>query len=402
MCDPPSILTTSTSSTDLSLVQSTASDDNSKGNNVLSSDASTNPLASGQQIPSEFCSVCDSDGQLIRSAPVTYDGNNISCGEFGWISLSENIAEGSDKCLDIRAQYAGTCCNTRTASDGCDLCNTEVDRPWHDVQSNKSVQFEGEAISCVELADTIRTRFELASDQCLDTAEQYFNDCWYEGNFRCFHIMLLPILISPHVPSRCYSCSFEKCSLCDDSDDLLWEATVFYSGVELSCHDLDSKIFVEKAIVSGTPTCQTSQESYSEFCCIQPLEEPCDICSMNGVSFQMIDDMEISYEGKARTCLEVHNSLYSRREQSSELCISAQGNFFDQCCDDINDRQPLSDVSKYSVSRSPTMALSSPKPTEQFESWYTGALSSNAANMVSSIRSDVLPVSLGILLLIIA
>lgn len=401
MCDPPSILTTSTSSTDLSLVQSTASDDNSKGNNVLSSDASTNPLASGQQIPSEFCSVCDSDGQLIRSAPVTYDGNNISCGEFGWISLSENIAEGSDKCFDIRAQYAGTCCNTRTASDGCDLCNTKVDMPWHDVQSNKSVQFEGEAISCVELSDTIRTRFELASDQCLDTAEQYFNDCWYEVHYRCFHIMLL-LLLSSHVTSRCYSRSFEKCSLCDDSDDLLWEATVFYSGVELSCHDLDSKIFVEKAIVSDTPTCQTSQDSYSEFCCIQPLEEPCDICSMNGVSFQMIDDMEISYEGNARTCLEVHNSLYSRREQSSELCISAQGNFFDQCCDDINDRQPLSDVSKYSVSRSPTMALSSPKPTEQFESWYTGALSSNAANMVSSIRSDVLPVSLGILLLIIA
>ena len=190
-------------------------------------------------------------------------------------------------------------------------------------------------------------------------------------------------------------CSFEKCSLCGDSD-LLWEATVFYSGVELSCHDLDSKIFVEKGIASDTPSCKTSQDSYSGFCCLQPLEEPCDICSMNGVSFQMIDDVQISYEGKAHTCLEVHNSLYSRREQSSELCISAQGNFFDQCCDDISNRQPISDDTKFAASRSPTTSLPSSKPTEQFESWYTGALSSDSTILVS-IGLYVLPVALGLL-----
>lgn len=202
--------------------------------------------------------------------------------------------------------------------------------------------------------------------------------------------------ISSHSTFRDCKCSFEKCSLCGDSD-LLWEATVFYSGVELSCHDLDSKIFVEKGIASDTPTCKTSQDSYSGFCCMQPLEEPCDICNMNGVSFQMIDDMRISYEGKSHSCLEVHNSLYSRREQTSELCISAQGNLFDQCCDDINDRQPISIQSKYSVTRSPTAALPSPKPTEQFESWYTGSLSSSSAILVSYCSCFV-PVALGLLL----
>ncbi len=172
---------------------------------------------------------------------------------------------------------------------------------------------------------------------------------------------------------------------------------MFYSGVELNCHDLDSKIFVEKGIASDTPTCKTSQDAYSGFCCIQPLEEPCDICNMNGVSFQMTDNMKIFYEGKSHTCLEVHNSLYSRREQTSEICISAQGNLFDQCCDDINDRQPQSDVSKYSATRFPTMALPSPKPTGQFESWYTGALSSNSA-ILASISACLAPVVLGLLL----
>ena len=155
-----------------------ATNDNSTGNNALTSDATENPLAGGQQVPSEFCSICDSDEQLTRSEPVNYDGNNISCGEFGWIFLSENIAEGSDKCLDIRAQHAGTCCNTKISGDECDLCNTGVDRPWHDVQVNKNVQFEGEAISCIALSDKIRARFGLASEQCVDSVEQYFEDCW--------------------------------------------------------------------------------------------------------------------------------------------------------------------------------------------------------------------------------
>lgn len=172
-------MATSTTSTAISAVQLVTSANNSTGNNALTSDAKENPLAGGEQVPSEFCSICgSSDGQLIQSEPVTYDGNEISCKEFGWIFLSKNIAEGSDKCLDIRAQHGGTCCKSKSSGDGCDLCNTVVDRPWNDVQLNKSVQFEGEDISCVDLSDNIRVRFELASEQCLDSAEQYFGDCW--------------------------------------------------------------------------------------------------------------------------------------------------------------------------------------------------------------------------------
>lgn len=194
-----------------------------------------------------------------------------------------------------------------------------------------------------------------------------------------------------------YIVSFEKCSLCGDAD-LLWESTVFYSGVELSCHELDEKVFVEKGIASGTQTCTTSQESYAGFCCLQALDEPCDICTMNGVSFQLIEDMEVNFEGKARTCLEVHSSLHSRREQASELCINAQGQLFDQCCNDVHIREPVSDSTKFSVTRSPTMALPSPKPTEQFESWYTGALSSKSVTLVSN-SLCIVPVALVILTL---
>lgn len=178
-CDPQLILaTTATPSTETSAVMSTVSDNDSMGNDLLVSDASSNPLAEGQQIPSEFCSLCASDGQLIRSEPVTYAGNEISCGEFGWIFLSKNIADGSDKCLDIQTQYAGTCCSSKSSGDECDLCNAGIDRPWHDVQAKEVVQFEGNSFSCVELSNEIRARFDPTSERCIDLRGQYFNDCW--------------------------------------------------------------------------------------------------------------------------------------------------------------------------------------------------------------------------------
>ncbi len=176
---------------------------------------------------------------------------------------------------------------------------------------------------------------------------------------------------------------------------------MFYSGAEISCHDLDIKVFVEEGIAADSPQCKTSQDSYSGFCCTQAPEDPCDMCRMNGVSFEMITDMKISYEGKVQTCLEVHNTLYSRREQSSEHCISAQGNFFDQCCEEVGILQPQSDRSSgSSASQSPTTAVTSPKPTLGFESWYAGALKSDSVNSRESMGSYFSAIAVGLFLLV--
>ena len=57
--------------------------------------------------------------------------------------------------------------------------------------------------------------------------------------------------------------SFEKCSLCGDSD-IDWKATVVFSGGEVSCHELDSKIFVDAGIDKDSPRCESSQNLFDE------------------------------------------------------------------------------------------------------------------------------------------
>ena len=55
---------------------------------------------------SESCSLCG-DSEVGSSQLVNLYGNDISCGEFGGIILSEKIWEGSEQCLNICADYFG-------------------------------------------------------------------------------------------------------------------------------------------------------------------------------------------------------------------------------------------------------------------------------------------------------
>jgi len=64
--------------------------------------------------------------------------------------------------------------------------------------------------------------------------------------------------------------SLEKCSLCVDSD-LNREATVYFSGEEVSCEEFEGKIFVEEGVSSGSPRCENIQSFYSEKRCISTM-----------------------------------------------------------------------------------------------------------------------------------
>lgn len=132
-----------------------------------------------QQIsPEDACDICG-NSQLDWLQRVTFDDKDVSCGEFGWIFQSQNIAEGSDQCLDLRAQYFGKCCYTKPAIGGCDLCDTGIDDgAWHDVRDGVNVVVDGDETSCADFSSKLRTTFDTMDSQCMGSKTKHFDDCW--------------------------------------------------------------------------------------------------------------------------------------------------------------------------------------------------------------------------------
>jgi len=193
--------------------------------------------------------------------------------------------------------------------------------------------------------------------------------------------------------------SFEKCSLCGDSN-IDWEATVYFSGEEVACHELDTNIFVEEGMSSDSSRCEMCRSFYAETCCVQVPEKPCNLCtSQTGDHFNMNTNARVSYDRQVKTCLEVYHSLYSRREQTSEHCAVAQGQLFDQCCeaflhqgDGTGQTIPEDSVVEASstISLIPTVApMTLLKSAPDLDTWYKGAMkrSSPVAMTVVSVFS---------------
>ncbi|KAL7533175.1 hypothetical protein ACHAWF_004368 [Thalassiosira exigua] len=300
----------------------------------------------GAQASDETCSLCG-NSQLDWSQRVTFDDNDVSCGEFGWIFLSENVHEGSTRCLNFRAQYFGQCCYAKPLGNGCELCDGGGGGPRHEVQRGVNVEFDGNEVSCAELSDKVRSRFAPNDEQCTVTKDEHFD-----------------------------ACCFQKCDICEGDSHLDGEATVLFSGEEVPCHDLDSRIIVEEGISAESPRCEMSRSFYAESCCIQPPAEPCNLCRSNtGQYFNMNSIVEVPYEGEVKTCLEVYHSLYAREEQSGEGCVEAQRALFDQCCTAIGGNAEPVDM----PSSSPTQ-----KPTPDFMSWYSSSSISPASSVTMS------------------
>lgn len=216
--------------------------------------------------------------------------------------------------------------------------------------------------------------------------------------------------LSPNASSTTWEqFSFEKCNLCGDKN-LDWKASVYFSGEEVLCHELDSKIFAEEGIGSDSSRCEMSRSFYASTCCIEPPSEPCNLCSFNGYYFNMKSTAEVSYGGTAQTCLEVYHSLYARQEQGSEQCTDAQGTLFDQCCEGSGLQTIQSAVAKPA---SPTTFPSPPKyvpiaaeGTDTAASfndagWYdarTIIRSSAPSPKIFTVATCLLPLALGLIL----
>jgi hypothetical protein len=251
----------------------------------------------------KHCDICDGAGQLDWSETVMFEGKSISCGEFGWIFGSKNILDGSDKCLDYRSSYFGQCCFV-PPSNGCSLCDGKGGE-WYDINLVATTAYDGESeVSCTQLSNKISRKIESSSTQCTEAKNDHFD-----------------------------TCCFQKCSICGDLQ-MDWEATIFYNGSEVSCHQLEGKVFYEKGIGMTSDTCVTSQELYKSACCIDPPQNPCNLCRSGDNEFRLKSEVNVvSATGETESCLEVFQTLLSRREQSSQQCLSAQNELQSKCCD---------------------------------------------------------------------
>jgi len=185
---------------------------------------------------------------------------------------------------------------------GCNLCEEGIES-WHHMNKNGRVDFNGDTISCTELTNKLSSQFEPGSDKCIETKVKHFDDCCYE-----------------------------KCNLCGDSS-LDNDATVLFSGEEVRCGDLQTTILVDEGVSADSSRCTMSQGFYADDCCIKAVEQPCNLCSRNGINFIMRDEWEVTYKGEESTCLEVYNRLSAENEDTSEHCTDIRDELFDQCCE---------------------------------------------------------------------
>ena len=162
-----------------------------------------------------------------------------------------------------------------------------------------------------------------------------------------------------------------KCSICGDLQ-VDNDATIFYDGRELSCTELEYKVFLLVGIAMGSENCLASQELYSATCCIDPPVNPCNLCRSGDNDFPLKSEVNVvSAAGETESCLEVFQSLLSRREQSSWQCRSSQKELQAKCCDGTTFDYGNAPVPSPGVDWSPSLGVDEPAsyPSEGF--YYT-------------------------------
>ena len=71
--------------------------------------------------------------------------------------------------------------------NGCELCGASIDGPLYHIRRNVMVDFYGDEISCVDLANKIILMFGPARDQCLEILGTHSTDCWCVISLRDFY-----------------------------------------------------------------------------------------------------------------------------------------------------------------------------------------------------------------------
>lgn len=309
------------------------------------------PISADDGPPITNCEICGNAGEFDYLQKVKYEGKEIPCGELVWELSANNVYEGSNECLMTRAKYFAECCFV-PPENACDLCGIGID-----IQLSKNVDFGGKVTSCAEVSNKLSSKFDETSQTCTDAQSTLQSECCYE-----------------------------RCELCEDLQPD-WDATVYYSGKDVKCHQIDI-IFMQEAVSSDSSRCDMSKDLYAENCCIQPIEEPCNICQTESNYYSLDVNAIADYNGASSTCLDVYTYLFSLKAKSSTMCKEAQNELLDQCCN-TPEGSSGSDGSQETYDRVPTpssVGKGTNLPTKSFSSnWYAGDLSSGSVHSFGSI-----------------
>lgn len=321
-----------------SMSQSTSTSDENE-------QTSTN-VAEKEEAPTtlEYCNICGSAGEFDYTSSVNYDGfnevNEIPCGELIWIFVNNNVHEGTSECLESRAKYFDDCCYT-VPQNACQICSGKL----ADVRLDKQTIFLGSQTDCTRVSAHFSTKYEATSEQCAEAKTDH-----------------------------AYDCCFEKCTICGEKTPN-WEASVMFSGEDLKCSEFDI-MFREEDVTADSSRCQMSRDLYSDDCCIQPMESPCDLCQTQQSGKHLKNNETVSYEGSVTTCVEVYMQLFSRVEDGTQQCSRAQTDLFDQCCAHIDTNPAQTTYDRVPAPAKDNSPTPMPMPTEDSlsASWYAGSL----------------------------
>jgi chitinase len=239
------------------------------------------------------CKLCDNEQLAWDYVIDYYNDTSKTCGDIEAIFAANEVESDSDTCSSTKEDFQSLCCFTPPITP-CELCSEYV--RWDD-----EIELKGVKSTCKE-ATAMLKREEEFSDQCIFAKEQIQETCCYE-----------------------------LCDVCGDSLVLDWDAVVEYEGEPVACGDL-KPIFGRNEIEEGGDICDAAKNTYRDFCCYIPPDEPCNMCQTESAYFDAYSSVEIEFWGSPMNCSDVYDYLIRRIESDSDTCSSSKESIFDQCC----------------------------------------------------------------------
>jgi len=239
------------------------------------------------------CKLCDNEQLAWDYSIDYYNDTSKTCGDIEAVFAANEINSNSDTCSSTKEDFQSLCCFTPPITP-CELCPEYVH--WDEV-----VELKGVKSTCKE-ATTLIKREEEFGDQCIIAKQQMQETCCYE-----------------------------LCDVCGESLVLDWDAVVEYEGDAVACGDL-KPIFGRNEIEEGSGLCDAAKNTYRDFCCYTPPNEPCNMCQTKETYFDPYSSVEVDFWGSPMNCSDVYDYLIRRIESESETCSTAKDSIFDQCC----------------------------------------------------------------------
>jgi len=309
--------------------------------------------------PSLPCNLCQTETQFMdayTSVEVDFWGSAMNCSDV-YDYLIRRIESDSDTCVSAKESIIDDCCYEK-----CAICGGNQ---LQDFEQN--IELDGDTISCLQL-HTVRTSdIATNSSDCQSMQSQFANPCCYdapdtpcvlctEGTIRkelevdfnggtetCEHVGNFLANRANNGTDECTLpkaefqeyCCMDKCSLCNENEQIDWDAYVEFDGKEgVSCGSFDW-YFTSNAIEEGTGQCTDLHTAFGETCCYEQIDysiPACSLCKKGEAWYDTNGDVLVYFEGSNKTCTEVSNSLFRKAEDDSGFCDAARTEYFSSCC----------------------------------------------------------------------